>query len=304
MGLLRRLSGPETTALSILNYNNNIILSSAMTSWFHFSYKITLSVLIIASPILFLTCFLMLENRRENARMGYRTIADEDPKSPNDSKNLPHSLQHLTFMEKLRKAFTISPKIIEIFLGIMSFDFVLSGVTTTLAFANSPFPPADHYKYYLMVSFTGLGVGRSYLGLVDYIKPGLSDKFILRHTWLLVVISVCHVVLLILASWYRFLPNVWIVLLLVFTLGIYCEVIYSNVAVILGEIEDPREREFCMGLTSFGVAVGALVSAFPVEKLLLNHCLTATNETVTCFTRAMTFERARNYSQLNLRVFT
>ena len=138
------------------------------------------------------------------------------------------------------------------------------------------------------MSFTGLFIGRSYLGLADYIRPGLSNKCLIRHTWLLGVISTCHIIIFILASLYRFLPNVWYVLVMVFTLGVFSEAPFSNISVIFGEMEDKRKREFAMGLAAFGAAFGALIGvsiAEPVEKLLLKHCLSFTNETITCLTR-------------------
>ncbi|XP_031560343.1 protein BTN1-like isoform X1 [Actinia tenebrosa] len=261
---------------------------TAMTSWLHISSYISISAIIIMNPIVFLSSFSILENRR-GKMIEYQRI-DEDPKQ--GSQKHHHLKQNLSMSEKLHSSLKMLPEVTQIFLGILFHDLVLSGVTTTIAFPDSPFSSSDHYKYYLIMSFAGLCLGRSYLGIAEYIKPGLSDKLLVRHTWSLVLVACFHVLLLIFDSLFRFIPNVWVILFLVFSLGFWAEAIYLNVNVILGEISDSRARELSMGLAVFGVGFGALIGAIisrPVENVLVKHCVQFTNQTSFCLTRETTY---------------
>ncbi|KAK3745473.1 hypothetical protein QZH41_020052 [Actinostola sp. cb2023] len=143
-----------------------------MTSWFHVPSRIVLATLAL-HPVGFLWCYQLLEKRRDKIRMsGYFSM---------DNKVL-QKLEYLSFKSKLRHTCSILPQIVQIFLSFLFNDMVVSGVTTTIAFESSPFSPADHYKYYLILSFGGLCLGRSYLGLVEIIKPGMGEKILIRRT--------------------------------------------------------------------------------------------------------------------------
>ncbi|XP_031560346.1 protein BTN1-like isoform X2 [Actinia tenebrosa] len=275
-------------ALFPLAIGGLLALLLAMTSWLHISSYISISAIIIMNPIVFLSSFSILENRR-GKMIEYQRI-DEDPKQ--GSQKHHHLKQNLSMSEKLHSSLKMLPEVTQIFLGILFHDLVLSGVTTTIAFPDSPFSSSDHYKYYLIMSFAGLCLGRSYLGIAEYIKPGLSDKLLVRHTWSLVLVACFHVLLLIFDSLFRFIPNVWVILFLVFSLGFWAEAIYLNVNVILGEISDSRARELSMGLAVFGVGFGALIGAIisrPVENVLVKHCVQFTNQTSFCLTRETTY---------------
>jgi MFS family permease len=227
----------------------------------------------------FLLCYLCLEKRREKFRSEVFISQDQTKLE---------RIEHLSLKSKLRNTCAFLPKLLQMVLCFTFNDLVVSGVTTTIAFKNSLITPADHYKYYLVASFGGLLVGRSYLGVVEFIKPGLADKILINRNWVFLVLSTGHVVFFVLASLFRFLPNMELTMFLVFTLGFCAEAIYANVSVILGELEDYRLREFVLGLSVYGVGLGNLVGSILsglVEKALVQHCKETTNDTSLCFTR-------------------
>ncbi|XP_020908495.2 battenin-like [Exaiptasia diaphana] len=272
------------------------IYYTAMTSWFHVSYKIAIPIIVIMQPIVFLVCYSLLENRRQNVRMGYRAITEGQPSTNSDGETITD--KYLTTREKFYHSLQILPQLIQLIIADILFSMTSTGVVTSLAFNNSPFPSSDHYKYYSIMAFAGVFVGRSYLGWADIVKPGLADKILIRRTWILVIISVCHVVILVLASWYGFLPNVWVPIVLVFTLGVCCDGTYTNISVVAGEIEDLRVRELYMGLLTCGVGIGSLcgtILASFVENVLVNHCLANTNDTSICFTREIDLRNSKLY---------
>lgn len=224
-------------------------------------------------------CYNLLEKRRDQTRLEGLFSADGEKLD---------KVEYLSLKSKFRYSCHFLPKIFQIFVSFTLNDLVVSGITTTIAFENSWLSPADHYKYYLMSSFGGLFLGRSYLGIVELIKPGTADKIVIQRTWLLVALTTGHVVLFVFASLFRFLPNVWVTMILVFSLGFWSEATYTNINVILGELGDNRVRELSLGLSVYGVGlgnlIGSVVSGF-VEKPLLEHCVRTVADSRLCFTR-------------------
>ncbi|XP_020904250.2 protein btn-1-like [Exaiptasia diaphana] len=251
---------------------------TAMTSWFQIHPKIVLMTLAL-HPVGFLSGYALLEKRRDKCR--FQSLLSTNIKTLEATDFLP-------LKTKLRQTCVLLPAIMEIFLSFLFNDVVVSGITTSIVFKNSPFSPADHYKYYMLSSFAGLCLGRAYLGIVELIKPGWADKILIRRTWLLVALAMCHMIILVLASIYRFLPNVWVTMILVFSLGFWSEAVFTNITVILGEQEDSRVRELSLGMSVYGISLGNLVGsvlAKYIEKPLVAHCISALKSVRLCFTR-------------------
>ena len=112
---------------------------------------------------------------------------------------------------------------------------VMEAVITTYAFPNSPFPPRDHYQYYINLFLLGELIGRSYLAVVSLIKEGLVPKLMVRKLWVLTIMEVCFLVFCLFATWYTFLPDVITSLLLSFLAGLIGDIIYANVLQVFTE---------------------------------------------------------------------
>ena len=93
---------------------------------------------------------------------------------------------------------------------------------------------------------------------------------------------------LVLAAWYRFLPSVWIVLLLVFVCGLTVGAFYVNVVIIFRNCLQQKYKEFAMGYIDLPLTGGILTAAvlgLYVEPLLREHCMILMDNTDFCFTR-------------------
>ena len=185
------------------------------------------------------------------------------------------------------------PNLIPIYIAWFSSYMIIQSVITTLAFPNAPFKPRDHYQYYIFVFMGGEVVGRSYLVALSYIKAEWAEKAKFPHLWILSTIEVIHLLFFILASWYRFVPNVWIVLLLIFTSGAVIGVLYvNNVIFFRTEFED-RYKEFAMGYIVVAIPGGVFTAALLglyTEPILREHCTMFITNSDFCFTRSLSLD--------------
>ena len=166
---------------------------------------------------------------------------------------------------------------------------IIQAVITTLAFPNASIRPRDHYQYYIFMIMGGEVIGRSYLVILSYFKEEWVEKAKFPYLWVLSVIQVAHLLFLTLAAWYRFLPHVWIVLLLLFTCGVAIGVFYVNALTFCRDRFEGRYNEFAMGYIIMGVNAGILFASLlglHTEPLLREHCTVLVNNTDFCFTRS------------------
>lgn len=180
------------------------------------------------------------------------------------------------------------PHMLPIFITWFSEYIIVQAVITTLAFPSSPFKPRDHYEYYIVVFMVGEMVGRSYLLVLSYIKKDWGEKAKFPYLWVLCLVGVMDLLFLVLAAWYRFLPSVWIVLLLMFVCGLTAGAFYVNVVIIFRNCLQQKYKEFAMGYIDLPLTGGVLTAAvlgLYVEPLLREHCMILMDNTDFCFTR-------------------
>lgn len=176
------------------------------------------------------------------------------------------------------------------FVGYFSEFLTLNGVVTTLAFHNSPFDPRNHFVYYACVFMIGECIGRSYISFLAFIN--VQYTLVITKTWILSVILFSLFNLLTLASWYRFLPNVWIVLLLCFVVGLLAGSLYLNTYLVVtarGQ-DDEKGKAFSRAFLSVGPSAGVLfagIVGLGLEPALRTHCLESSQFSEFCFTRSM-----------------
>ena len=186
------------------------------------------------------------------------------------------------------------PGLMSIFIAWFSEYMIIQSVVTTLAFPHAPFKPRDHYQYYIFVFMGGAVVGRSYLVALSYVKPEWAEKAKFPYLWVLSMIEAMLLLLLVLAAWYRFLPSVWIVLLLVFASAAVVGVTYVNAITYFRDSFKDRDKEFAMGFFPVAVTGGIFASALLglyVEPILREHCTMFTNNSDFCFTRSKSLNR-------------
>lgn len=215
-----------------------------------------------------------------------------------EKKNYPQEFQnssgdssehHLTCNEKMTLIFQNVCGISAFLVGVFVEYLVLGSIVTTLAFENSPFGPRDHYVYYVLMATMGELFGRSYISLFS---ACVNTHFSLavKKTWIFSAVLLILGALLGFAAWYRFLPNVGLVLLLVLAIGVFDGMLYVNTILSAAQDEDFRSKVFSRGFSMIGFAVGSLIAAFLgllVEPALREHCIEVSSSDQFCFTRPM-----------------
>ena len=174
------------------------------------------------------------------------------------------------------------------FLGYFSEFLTLNGVVTTLAFPNSPFDPRNHFVYYACVFMIGECIGRSYITLLLLLNSKCTPVF--TKTWILSTMLLSLFIFLTLASWYRFLHSVWVVLLLIFIVGLLAGSLYLNTFLMAPGTDDVQGKAFSRAFLSVGPSTGVLLAGLVglvLEPTLREHCLHSTEFSEFCFTRSM-----------------
>lgn len=204
---------------------------------------------------------------------------------PNSSGDL--SEHHLTCNEKITLICQNLRGVVAFLVGVFVEYLVLGSIVTTLAFENSPFGPRDHYVYYVLMATMGELFGRSYISLFS---ACINTHFSLavRQTWIFSTVLLILGTLLCFAAWYRFLPNVGLVLVLVLAIGVFDGMLYVNTILSAAQDDDFRSKAFSRGFSMLGFAVGSLIAALLgllVEPALREHCIEVSSSDQFCFTR-------------------
>lgn len=270
-----------------------------MTTWFCLTPNST--ILIMAGMLLFLFASYYVMDKKHldsnNPSSGSHKDVPYVPLQPSESvpsdedeangaKTKPDPL---TWQEKFSVMKRMLPHLLPLFIAWFSEYMIIQAVITTLAFPNAPFRPRDHYQYYIFVFLSGEVIGRSYLVVLSYLKPDLVDKAKISRLWVLSAIEVCHLIFFVFATWYRFLPSVWIVLVLSFTGGVTIGVFFVNALSFFREAFEDRYREFAMGYVVVAMGGGTFTAALMglyAEPLLRRHCLVLLSNDDYCFTRS------------------
>lgn len=271
------------------------LLCTAMTTWFCVSSETT-TLTVAGLVVLYLMFYWLMERKHSNPtsrkqeQLSFDYVQYErvDQTTRTENKQDTPSPTLLTTAQKLHAIKQILPTILCVVISWMSEFLVTQGVITTYAFSNSPFPPRDHYQYYITLFLLGEFIGRSYLAFVSLVKQEFLPKVMIRKLWLLTVIEVSILVFCLFAAWYRFLPNITILLFVSFLAGLIIGIMYANVLQVFTDSYEFPLREFVLGFVAVATGMGILIAGLlglVVEPFFRQHCLSITNLSEYCFTR-------------------
>ena len=236
-------------------------------------------------PILFFLLYALLNKEPLRKRM----VPAIREGNPSEADSNQESKQRISFRDKLHVAKDIFPYILFLFITYFSEYLSNHAIITTLAFPNAPFNPRDHYPYYILSYHIGKFLGRSHLFLVSAVSPKLVLYVRIRRTWILALIGFLHAVFFFLASWFRFVPCVEIIIALCLTEGFTAGSMYLNSAHTVSDIiADPERREFALCLLTVGNACGKLTAGIIglfQEPFLKKHCIEELKLGEYCLTR-------------------
>ena len=244
-------------------------------------------------PFLVLFLYACLEKKQHSINVKQKESGgakyNKLPTSSDTDDSDSASGNELTWKEKLLVAKRILPYITFLFLTYYAEYLSNQGVITTLAFSDSSFSPRDHYQYYIVCYHVGKFLGRSHIFLLSCTCSKVIPYVRVRKTWILALVEIAHLVFFLFASWFRFVPHVSIILTLCVTEGFVAGSMYVNSAHTVSDvIDDPREREFALGLLTIGNGLGQLTAGFlglHVEPHLKKHCVYDLELRDECITR-------------------
>lgn len=246
-----------------------------MTTWTCISPNETMLIM-AGSPLLYLLFYAIMDKKHSKA------TCDEKQDDEIEGET------HITWKEKFTAASRILPLVLSLFVTYVCEYVTIQAVITTMSFSNAPFPPRVHYRYYIFIFLSGEFVARSYLAVISSLKPSLVSTFSIHRIWVLSLILLAHLIFLLLAAWYRFLHDVWLVFVLIFTAGLTAGAAFANAFVIVSETAEPKYKEFAMGFATIGMGAGTFtagVIGLLAEPVIREHCLLVSAVPDNCFTR-------------------
>ena len=267
-----------------------------MTIWFCVPPRLALSV-IIPGVLLILGAYAALDRKpldEYSAKTQTRKNVKYEMLSTTD-ESCDHTFTGFT---RLTICWSIVPLLIFLFWQYFVDYLSNHAVITTIAFQNSPFLPRDHYSYYISCNRIGKFCSYFFLFIFSCARPDHLGRVLTDKTWILALIGMSVHLVLVTASWFRFIPHVSIIMVLCFTEGLMTGAIYVNSAYVLeGTLTSTRSREFGLSLLTLGVSAGMLAAGLMgmfIEPALMGHCLYALKLNEFCFTR---FNTAKGWTE-------
>lgn len=167
---------------------------------------------------------------------------------------------------------------------------ILSAILTTLVFEDAgvgpEFAPRGHFEHYVLSTMVGEFLGRSFISMLRAIAPG----FFFTAAPILAFFPLAETIFLVLATWFRLVPAVWIVWLLCFIQGTACGMIFSNSYHTISRRFFSQHIIFIVTLASILETAGILTAGLlgiHIETLLKEHCMVHVGNKSDCFTRSM-----------------
>ena len=213
----------------------------------------------------------------------------EIPYSPLESNSSDDASEtRFTIIEMLSLLWQTEPLFIGLFVSNFCKQLLVSGVMTTMAFANDSVAPRNQYLLYVLASGTGDLLGRPYLCYLSSCR--IADKFAIRKPWILSLLNVFIVSFMVFVAWFHFgfLSHVYTAALVPFLSSFLAGLVFVNTFQFAGEGMSSVERRFCRAFLTGALWLANLAVALislNVEYQLREHC-EYTFEDVACFTRS------------------
>lgn len=199
---------------------------------------------------------------------------------------------HLTprWKERLAAVWNSFHHMLILFMVYFGEYIILSAILTTLVFKDAgegpEFAPRGHFEHYVLSTMVGEFLGRSFISMLRAIAPG----FFFTSAPVLAFFPLAETIFLVLATWFRLVPAVWIVWLLCFIQGTACGMIFSNSYHTISRRFFSQHIIFIVTLASILETAGILTAGLlgiHIETLLKEHCMAHVGNKSDCFTRSM-----------------
>ncbi|XP_049601719.1 battenin isoform X2 [Syngnathus scovelli] len=194
-----------------------------------------------------------IETSEERERLMVECQEEQETSSQEDRRS-----GLLTLTEKFHIIKVLIPFVSALGLVYYAEYFINQGLMELLYFRNFFLTHAEQYRWYQTLYQVGVFISRSSLCCMK-----------IRKLWILALLQVLNAVLVLLEVYYQFLPNAWLVFVIIFYEGLLGGTAYVNTFYFISKETEDRQREFAMAAASVGDSLGialAAVTAFPVHK--------------------------------------
>ena len=272
------------------NHLNCCLWLTGVTSWTCVSPSVTVATAIPSFSLFFIVYWAILD--KSPLEQNSQTTFSFSSAKYETLLDYPWNNQYKTELSLKQRLF-ITWKIywVNTFLFWQYFadNLSMKAIVTTFAFPQASFYPRDHFTYYALSRNIGKFLTRCYLLVFSTTCSSVVRHVQVGKTWIFSIFGMAMMFFSALATWYRFLSNVEVILGLCFAMGACTGCIFLNSPLVVAEnFEDDIEREFAQGMLTVGSTAGdcaaGLMGLF-VEPYFKHHSLFELNLGDYCLTR-------------------
>ncbi|XP_059160548.1 battenin-like [Physella acuta] len=168
----------------------------------------------------------------------------------------------LSFKQKLKLIPSLFKYMIPLTLVYFGEYFINQGLHELLYFNGQWLSKSEQYRWYQVDYQIGVFISRSSVNLIH-----------IKALWVLPILQFVNLALLTCQVFYRFIPNIWIVFVIVLWEGLLGGAAYVNTFFRMTNEVPADKREYCIGVACLGDSVGialAGVAAIPSHNSICN----------------------------------
>ncbi len=138
-------------------------------------------------------------------------------------------------------------------LGLVYFAeyFINQGIVELISFEDAWLPAIQQYRWYQVIYQIGVFISRSSVNLVH-----------IKHTWIMAFLQFANVAVLLCQVFFQFIPNIWIVFILILYEGLLGGAAYVNTFYRISQEVQPEYREYSLGIASVSDSLGITIAGF------------------------------------------
>ncbi|EEB15167.1 cln3/battenin, putative [Pediculus humanus corporis] len=217
----------------------------------------------ISVPILMAISFWIILEHPKEYKTFYRCKRKTETTtttSESNKKSLSKIIKE--FKEKLKYV----PKLIKFMIPVglvYYFEYLInSGLFDKFEFTNTIISKSSQFRWFNVMYQLGVFISRSSVSKIHFEK-----------IWIMSLLQGINFIILFLEAIYGFIPNVWIMFILIFWEGLLGGAAYANTFYNMSYMVDKKYRLFALSIASvadtFGIVLSG-VSAFPLHTFICN----------------------------------
>ncbi|XP_005093751.1 battenin [Aplysia californica] len=195
---------------------------------------VTIPVLMMVTYIFLLTKPVVNEKKAEDSDLTKLLLADMKDKQI-----------ELTLRQKLVLIPSLFKYMIPLTLVYFAEYFINQGLHELLYYNGEWLSKSEQYRWFQVDYQIGVFISRSSVNIVH-----------IRKLWFLPVLQFANLALLLCQVFYRFIPSIWIIFVIILWEGLLGGAAYVNTFFAMTNELPPEHKEFCIGVASVGDSLG------------------------------------------------